>query len=67
MTHGPGLARLVAELIVDGGTGADISPYRVGRFAEMPDDELQRAAEGQYLARHPPDDGSAPTPFGIEL
>jgi hypothetical protein len=33
----------------------------------MPDDELQRAAEGQYLARHPPDDGRAPTPFGIEL
>jgi sarcosine oxidase subunit beta len=67
VTHGPGLARLAAELIVEGTTGADISPYRVGRFAEMADDELQRAAEEQYLARHPPDDGSAPTPFGIEL
>ncbi|MDX6628231.1 MAG: hypothetical protein QOH00_477 [Gaiellales bacterium] len=67
VTHGPGLARLAAELIVDGSTQAEISPYRVGRFAEMSDDELQRGAEAQYLARHPPDDGSAPTPFGIEL
>jgi hypothetical protein len=39
----------------------------VGRFAKLADDELQRAAEEQYLSRHPPDDGSAPTPFGIEL
>ncbi len=67
VTHGPGLARLLAELIVTGGTTADISPYRVGRFAELRDDELQRAAEAQYLARHPPTDGSAPTPFGITL
>jgi glycine/D-amino acid oxidase-like deaminating enzyme len=67
VTHGPGLARLAADLIVDGTTKADISPYRVGRFAEMSDDELQRAAGEQYLARHPADDGSAPTPFGIEL
>jgi sarcosine oxidase subunit beta len=67
VTHGPGLARLLADLIVDGSTGADISPYRVGRFAELSDDELQQAAEAQYLARHPPEDGSAPTPFGIEL
>jgi sarcosine oxidase subunit beta len=67
VTHGPGLARLLAELVVTGGTEADISPYRVGRFAELSDDELQRAAEEQYLARHPPGDGSAPTPFGITL
>jgi sarcosine oxidase subunit beta len=67
VTHGPGLARLVAELVVNGTTEADISPYSVGRFTEMSDNELQRAAEAQYLARHPPDDGSAPTPFGIEL
>ena len=50
-----------------GSTEADISPYRVGRFAELTDDELQAAAEEQYLARHPPEDGSAPTPFGITL
>ena len=67
VTHGPGLARLLAELIVTGATEADISPYRVGRFGDLTDDELQRAAEEQYLARHPPDDGSAPTPFGITL
>jgi sarcosine oxidase subunit beta len=67
VTHGPGLARLVAELVVRGTTEADISPYRVGRFAELSDAELQRTAEEQYLARHPPDDGRAPTPFGITL
>jgi glycine/D-amino acid oxidase-like deaminating enzyme len=67
VTHGPGLARLAAELIVGGGTEADISPYRVGRFEDLSDDELQQAAEQQYLARHPPADGSAPTPFGITL
>ena len=67
VTHGPGLARLLAELIVTGGTEADISPYRVGRFGDVSDAELQRAAEEQYLARHPPADGSAPTPFGITL
>ena len=67
VTHGPGLARLLAELIVTGATEADISPYRVGRFGDLSDDELQRAAEEQYLARHPPADGSAPTPFGITL
>lgn len=67
VTHGPGLARLLAELVVTGSTAADISPYRVGRFAELSDDELQAAAEEQYLARHPPADGSAPTPFGITL
>ena len=67
VTHGPGLARLLAELVVEGHTAADISPYRVGRFCELSDDELRRAAEHQYLARHPPEDGRAPTPFGIEL
>jgi sarcosine oxidase subunit beta len=67
VTHGPGLARVLAELVTDGRTAADISPYRVGRFDELSDDQLQRAAEAQYLARHPPDDGRAPTPFGIEL
>jgi len=67
VTHGPGLARLAAELVVHGSTEADIAAYRVGRFDDLSDAELQRAAEGQYLARHPPEDGSAPTPFGIEL
>jgi glycine/D-amino acid oxidase-like deaminating enzyme len=66
VTHGPGLARLLAELVVHGGTQADISAYRLGRFGDMPDDQVQGAAEGQYLARHPPEDGRAPTPFGIE-
>jgi glycine/D-amino acid oxidase-like deaminating enzyme len=67
VTHGPGLARILAELVATGSTDADISPYRVGRFDDLSDAELQRAAEEQYLARHPPEDGSAPTPFGIEL
>jgi glycine/D-amino acid oxidase-like deaminating enzyme len=67
VTHGPGLARLAAELVVRGATETDISAYRVGRFAALGDGELQRAAEAQYLARHPPADGGAPTPFGIEL
>jgi sarcosine oxidase subunit beta len=67
VTHGPGLARLAAELVVHGGTEADISPYRVGRFDALGDDELQHAAEAQYLARHPPEGGGAPAPFGIEI
>lgn len=65
VTHGPGLARLAAELVVRGRTGADLTPYRVDRFPPMTDDELQRQAEAQYLARHPTEPGKAPVPFGI--
>jgi hypothetical protein len=65
VTHGPGLARLAAELIVRGETGADLTPYRVDRFPKLPEGELQRQAEAQYLARHPQEAGKAPTPFGI--
>jgi glycine/D-amino acid oxidase-like deaminating enzyme len=63
VTHGPGLARIAAELVVDGRTDTDISAYRVDRFG----DAVQAAAEGQYLMRHPPAEGVAATPFGIEL
>jgi len=67
VTHGPGLSRIVAELATDGATDADISPYRVDRFAGLDDDAVQAAAERQYLLRHPPEQGVAATPFGIEL
>jgi sarcosine oxidase, subunit beta len=65
VTHGPGLSRLAAELILRGHTNADISPYRVDRFGGLEDDQLQSRAEAQYLARHPPEPGQAPAPFGI--
>ena len=67
VTHGPGLSRIVAELVTAGTTEADISPYRVERFAELPAEEIQAGAEEQYLLRHPPAEGVAATPFGIEL
>jgi sarcosine oxidase, subunit beta len=67
VTHGPGLARLAAELIVDGRPHADISAYRVDRFAATGDPELIGEAEAQYLARHPPEAGRAPEPFGITI
>jgi sarcosine oxidase subunit beta len=67
VTHGPGLARLAAELIVDGRTDADISAYRVDRFEGLDEATLVRAAETQYLARHPPEAGRAPEPFGITI
>jgi glycine/D-amino acid oxidase-like deaminating enzyme len=65
VTHGPGLSRLAAELIIRGRTDADLSPYRVDRFPSLDESELQRQAEGQYLARHPQEPGKAPAPFGI--
>jgi sarcosine oxidase, subunit beta len=67
VTHGPGLARLAAELITTGHTDADLTPYRVDRFGLLSDPALQQAAESQYLARHPPEAGQAPTPFGITI
>jgi 4-methylaminobutanoate oxidase (formaldehyde-forming) len=67
VTHGPGLSRIVAELVTSGATDADISPYRVDRFAGLAGDAVQAAAEQQYLLRHPPAEGVAATPFGIEL
>jgi glycine/D-amino acid oxidase-like deaminating enzyme len=67
VTHGPGLARIAAELVVRGTTAADISPYRVGRFAGLDDAALVAGAVGQYLARHPPEAGRAATPFGVTL
>jgi len=67
VTHGPGLARIAAELVTTGRTDTDISAYRVDRFAGPGDDEIQAAAESQYLMRHPPEAGVAATPFGIEL
>jgi hypothetical protein len=67
VTHGPGLARLAAELVLSGATDADISAYRLERFGGLDADELQMAAEGQYLARHPQEPGKAPTPFGITI
>jgi sarcosine oxidase subunit beta len=67
VTHGPGLARIAAELVMTGRTDTDISAYRVDRFADTSDDAIQSAAEAQYLMRHPPAEGLAATPFGIEL
>jgi sarcosine oxidase subunit beta len=67
VTHGPGLARLAAELIVRGRTSADISPYRVERFEGLDDARARAGAERQYLLRHPPQEGVAATPFGIEI
>jgi sarcosine oxidase subunit beta len=67
VTHGPGLARIAAELVTAGRTGKDISAYRVDRFAGLGADAIQNAAEKQYLMRHPPEAGVAATPFGIEL
>ncbi len=67
VTHGPGLARIAAELVTTGRTETDISAYRVDRFADPEADAIQAAAESQYLLRHPPAAGVAATPFGIEL
>ncbi len=67
VTDGPGLARIVAELVSTGGSAADISPYRVDRFGELGSTAAQAGAEAQYLLRHPPAPGVAATPFGIEL
>jgi sarcosine oxidase subunit beta len=67
VTHGPGLARIAAELVTAGRTDTDISPYRIDRFGETGAAAIQAAAEGQYLMRHPPEAGVAATPFGIEL
>jgi sarcosine oxidase, subunit beta len=67
VTHGPGLARIAAELVTTGRTDTDISAYRVDRFADQGVDGIQAAAERQYLMRHPPEEGVAATPFGIEL
>jgi glycine/D-amino acid oxidase-like deaminating enzyme len=36
VTHGPGIGRSLAELIVDGQTTWDITPYRLERFAPLP-------------------------------
>jgi sarcosine oxidase subunit beta len=67
VTHGPALAGIAAELVTTGRSDADISAYRVDRFADSDVDAIQAAAEAQYLMRHPPEDGVAATPFGIEL
>jgi glycine/D-amino acid oxidase-like deaminating enzyme len=67
VTHGPGLARIAAELAMGGRTDTDITAFRVDRFADMDDDAIQAAAEDQYLMRHPPAEGVAATPFGIEV
>jgi hypothetical protein len=67
VTHGPGLARLAAELVVRGRTETDLSAYGVDRFTGLDEDAIQREAEGQYLARHPPEAGEAPEPFGITI
>jgi glycine/D-amino acid oxidase-like deaminating enzyme len=67
VTHGPGLARIAAELVTTGASAADISAYRVDRFGALGAGPLQAAAEAQYLMRHPPAEGVAATPFGIEL
>ena len=67
VTHGPGLARIAAELVTSGRTGTDISAYRVDRFGDTRVAAIQASAEGQYLMRHPPEEGVAATPFGIEL
>jgi len=67
VTHGPGLARIAAELITTGRTDTDISAYGVDRFTDPGADAVQAAAESQYLMRHPPEAGVAATPFGIEL
>ena len=64
---GPGLARLAAELVVRGRTETDLSAYRVDRFPGLDEDAIQRDAERQYLARHPPEAGKAPEPFGITI
>jgi glycine/D-amino acid oxidase-like deaminating enzyme len=67
VTHGPGLARLAAELILRGRTDADLSAYRVDRFADLAEPAMQAQAEAQYLARHPKEPGKAPAPFGITI
>jgi glycine/D-amino acid oxidase-like deaminating enzyme len=67
VTHGPGLARIASALALEGRTGADIAPYRVGRFARLSEQEMIEGAVAQYLARHPAKPGQAATPFGITL
>jgi len=36
ISHGPGLGKLVAELVVDGSASWDVSSYRLDRFAPQP-------------------------------
>jgi 4-methylaminobutanoate oxidase (formaldehyde-forming) len=52
VAHGPGLAWLLSELITTGSTTHDISPYRVGRFADLSEAELSEGAVSAYLSRH---------------
>jgi sarcosine oxidase subunit beta len=67
VTHGPGLARIVADLVLGIPNDADIGPYQVDRFRRLSEEELQLEAERQYLARHPQEPGKAPEPFGITI
>ena len=67
VTHGPGLARIAADLVLGLPNDADIGPYRVDRFPRLSDERLQLEAERQYLARHPKELGKAPEPFGITI
>jgi sarcosine oxidase subunit beta len=67
VTHGPGLARLAAELLLHGRTDTDLSAYRVDRFPDLAEPDMQAQAEAQYLARHPQEPGRAPAPFGITI
>ena len=62
-----GAKAALAELVTSGATGADISPYLVDRFAGLDGGAVQAAAEQQFLLRHPPEEGVAAAPFGIEL
>jgi glycine/D-amino acid oxidase-like deaminating enzyme len=52
VTHAPGLARVLAELVTTGTTKDDISAYRVGRHEGLSDRELSEGATATYLARH---------------
>jgi len=51
VTHAPGLARLLAATMTGSDAGADLSPYRVGRFDGMTDAQLGDAAAATYLRR----------------
>jgi glycine/D-amino acid oxidase-like deaminating enzyme len=52
VTHGPGLGRLAARLVVDGATDADLSEYRVDRFDDLTEAELRGRAAATYLRRN---------------
>jgi glycine/D-amino acid oxidase-like deaminating enzyme len=49
ITHGPGLGKLLAELVVNGQASKDISVYRLDRFAQSASQPEDALTQGQVI------------------